>query len=255
MPPVSRVRAVSSTHEPFEDDVADLCWDAGPVVGDLQPNRRRLLRQGDGDAVLGVLLGVVHEVANHAVQLFGITVDDRGRVGTEHVHVDVIAADPAGCLGGDLGEVDRLVWSLLMGVEPSEEQQIFGEVLEPFDVAERVPGDVVPGGPLGVGDGDLQVGTERRERSAQFVAGVGDEAALLLDRGVESGEGVVDGDRQLADLVARVGYRYSAMEVAGGDVGHRARDPSYRSQCPPDGPPGHRGNDDHEQRKPDREHA
>ena len=92
----------------------ELGWDAGPVVGDLQPNKRVRFGECDGDAVFGVLLGVVHEVANHAVQLLGIPLKNHRRRAAEHCHLDVNAANTAGSLGRDLGEVDRLAWTLLM---------------------------------------------------------------------------------------------------------------------------------------------
>ena len=99
---------------PLAQPIALVRRDAGPVVGDLQPNKRVRFGECDGDAVFGVLLGVVHEVANHAVQLLGIPLKNHRRRAAEHCHLDVNAANTAGSLGRDLGEVDRLAWTLLM---------------------------------------------------------------------------------------------------------------------------------------------
>jgi len=45
----------------------------------------------------------------------------------------------------------------------------------------------------GLAGGDVDRGANHRQRRAQLVGGVGDEAALSLERGIESGEQVVDG--------------------------------------------------------------
>lgn len=62
---------------------------------------------------------------------------------------------------------------------------------------------------------------------AQFVGGVRGEAAHLLERLLQAGEQVVEGDRQLADLVVRVGDRQPRTQPFGMDgarLGHHVRD-------------------------------
>ena len=152
--------------EPFEDAVALCCGDARSVVGDGEADGVVVAGDADGDVLVGVFLGVVDEVAHHSMELIGVAADDRWTVDADRGHSDIVAPDVACGRGDDVDEVDRLVWSVGLRVEAGEEQQVLGEVLKPFDVAERVASDVVPDGAVWVGDGDFEIGAQCRQRAA-----------------------------------------------------------------------------------------
>ena len=162
---VTGPRGVKS-NEPFECGVALCCGDAWSVVGDGEADGVVLVGDAEGDVMVGVFLGVVDEVAHHSMELIGVAADDRWTVDADRGDSDIVAPDVACGRGDDVDEVDRLVRSVGLGVEAGEEQQVLGEVLEPFDVAERVASDVVPDGAVRVGDGDFEIGAQCRQRPA-----------------------------------------------------------------------------------------
>ena len=51
---------------------------------------------------------------------------------------------------------------------------------------------------VGIGEGDVEVGADHRQRVAQLVRRLLDEAALALERVVDAAEHVVEGVGQLA---------------------------------------------------------
>jgi hypothetical protein len=91
---------------------------------------------------------------------------------------------------------------------------------------ERVEGEVR------VVEGDLEHGPSECERGAQFVGGVGDEAALGLERGFQPGEQVVDGVGEASQLVVGAAQRQAFVQVSLGDLPSRVRHETKRSQHP-----------------------
>jgi hypothetical protein len=53
--------------------------------------------------------------------------------------------------------------------------------------------------------GDVERGPHHRQRGAQFVGGVGDEAALRLERGFQAGQQPINGVAQVFEFIARAG--------------------------------------------------
>ena len=56
---------------------------------------------------------------------------------------------------------------------------------------------------VGVGEHDIEIRADDGERVPELMAGLGDEVALVLERLVEPGEHVVEGVRELLQLVVR----------------------------------------------------
>jgi hypothetical protein len=50
------------------------------------------------------------------------------------------------------------------------------------------------------------------------VRSVGDESLLLFERALESGEQVVDGGREVAELIARIRHVESCRQILCGDA-------------------------------------
>ena len=119
----------------------------------------------------------------------------------------------------DVGELDPLAADLdRVGVELREVEQVDGQLRQPVDLLAHLSHELGPG--LGIGIlvlEQLDEPREREDRRAQLVRGVGDE---LLAGAVEDREALlhlVEGHRQLADLVAGVD-RDRGREVAVGDL-------------------------------------
>jgi hypothetical protein len=74
-------------------------------------------------------------------------------------------------------------------------------------------------------EGELQLGAQQREWAAQLVAGVGDEAALAIERLLEPVEHLVERDREVLQLVAGARDR---KPLPGGVAGDRLRAAAHR---------------------------
>jgi hypothetical protein len=150
-------------------------------------------------------------------------------------------------VAGDRGEVDRRDGERPLLVQPGEQQQVLHE--QPHAAALGLdplhePADVVLGA-----DGALPVelgeAADRRQRSAQLVAGVGHEAAdpllrrtrlllggLLRPEGVlDPGQHPVEGGGEPADLGPVVACGHPLGEVAGRDRPGGALDARERPQA------------------------
>ncbi|MCU0626560.1 MAG: hypothetical protein MUF21_08780 [Gemmatimonadaceae bacterium] len=99
----------------------------------------------------------------------------------------------------------------------------------------------------------IERGTHARQRRAQLVRGVGEEAPLLRERAIEAIEERVHGAAEASQLVARVGDRQPVAARGGGDalrgVGHRA----HGAQRAPGEPPAAGGAHEREQRHRDQQ--
>ncbi|CAM5679932.1 hypothetical protein SVIOM342S_02517 [Streptomyces violaceorubidus] len=102
---------------------------------------------------------------------------------------------------------------------------------------------------LRMGGGHLQLGAQRRDRAAQLVRGVRDEAALPLHRGLQRGQRLVGGRGEPGHLVVGARHGDAAGQVlAGGDRGHLPPDALHRAQRAPGHQPGHPCHDREQQR-------
>ena len=110
--------------------------------------------------------------------------------------------------------------------------------------SERVEGDVR------VGQGYLEEGLAEHERGTQLVGGVGDEAALGVERRVEAGEQPVDGVAEVLELVVGAGECEPLVQVALGDLtGGRGHDPERSQYSTSDEPAEQHGRADHGERE------
>ena len=140
------------------------------------------------------------------------------------------------------------------GVRAGQEKQLADQALQPGRLPDGALGDGRPGGPVRVGQPDLQAGADRGQRAAQLVAGVGDEAALPPGGVLQPGQHRVHGLGQVADLVVGPGLRDPPGEVGGGqvgDVGDGAADVLHRAQGPADDQPDRRAGQEQHRRQPD----
>ena len=71
------------------------------------------------------------------------------------------------------------------------------------------------------------------DRRAQLVRGVGHEAALLLERGVEPREQIVEHRRELTQLVARIADRQPLVQARRADLGGARRHRGDGSKAAP----------------------
>ncbi len=184
--------------ERLEDVRLLLGRDARAPVGHLEqavPARRRT-RTSTG-APSGVCRdGVGEQVVDHLAQAVGVT--DRRGTGPGACEGDgaVRRRHPGGVHGGgdDGGQVDVLEGERPLAVEPGQQQQVVHEHAHAVgllaDVAHR--GGEVLGPVAGAAVEELGVAADRRERRAQLVGGVGEEAPQALLRGGAGREGALD---------------------------------------------------------------
>ena len=131
----------------------------------------------------------------------------------------------------DLGEVDRLALERPALVEPGEQQQVLDEHAHALALAAdpgHRAGEVV-GPPVGAALEQLGVGANGRERRAQLVRGVGDEAAQ--PRSVASASKPLDRQHrvQRQPEPADLGSLLRALDAAARGRRRRSRRPSCRS--------------------------
>jgi hypothetical protein len=97
---------------------------------------------------------------------------------------------------------------------------------------------------LGVGQRDVGLRADDRQRRAQLVAGVGEEAALRVERAGEAVEHRVERLAQLAQLVGRAAGRQALGQALLGDTPGEARHLLHRRQRAPREQPADRGGDE-----------
>ena len=100
---------------------------------------------------------------------------------------------------------------------------------------------------LGMGQVDLELGPHPRQRTAELVGGVGDQASLLVRGPLEAIEHPVHGVRQPRDLVAGLGHGDPMIEVVRADGGDLAPDRLHRPDRPPHEPPDDRPEQDRDE--------
>ncbi len=104
---------------------------------------------------------------------------------------------------------------------------------------------------VGVGEGHVDLGPQHRQRRAQLVAGVGDEAALRVERRLQPVEHRVEARGQLGHLAPGVPQRQTGVERLDRQPARRRRDGVQRAQHPPDQPPRHDARRQHDEREGD----
>ena len=135
--------------------------------------------------------------------------------------------DGAALLGGAIGEAVSRALEQLADLDvltpqrqPSlvgagDQQQVLGEVGEVVGLleggVERLAqrARVAP-----VAQRGLELGLHDGQRRAQLVAGVGQEAALAFEGGLQAGQHLVERLAEAADLVVRVGQRQALVAAA-----------------------------------------
>ena len=128
---------------------------------------------------------------------------------------------------GGGGEVDRLAARQRL-LAAGEHHQRVEQALRPVGGLEHDLAHVAQVGDRGVGVGerDLDLGADHGQRRAQLVAGVRDEAALAVERGLQPVEHPVERVGELAQLVARAGHRdplpQPLLSDAAREAGHTA---------------------------------
>ena len=104
---------------------------------------------------------------------------------------------------------------------------------------------------VGVGEGHVDLGPQHRQRRAQLVAGVGDEAALRVERRLQPVEHGVETGGQVGHLAPGVPQRQPGVERLGRQPARRRGDGVQRAQHPPDQPPRHDARRQHDEREGD----
>ncbi len=186
---------------------------------------------------------VVQEVGDQAIESSGIAHHLRG-ANPRGVEGDRRArASPKGRLQHDVVEVDRL-GRRCDALGSGQVEEIVHEVLQARDLVEgaAVRGHEVSS--LGMGQVDLELGPHPRQRTAELVGRVGDQASLLVRRPLEAIEHPVHGLRQARDLVAGLGHGDPMIEVVRADGGDLASDRLHRADRPPHEPPDDRPEQD-----------
>jgi hypothetical protein len=191
-----------------------------------------------------VAFGVVEKIGQDAGEQASVAGHGRGFVGCGDGETQVIGHVTAGDIIADqvsyvdlLGQESSRVGGVR--VEPGQEQQVGGDVLELQGVVQGVTGGVEPVGGPGRGERKFKFGAQAGERGTQFVGDVGGELPLPGGRRIEAVQDAVHRRHQLLELPAATRRRYALVETAqaqGGelrpDVVHRFQGPADDQPCP-----------------------
>ena len=217
--------------EALEDALARARVDSGPVVGDDEAGRAvlDLSPYRDRCSLRRVRESVVDEDTHDLSDPVRVGARGRGDPGADLDRGVVAPGGGAELLGhppGDVGELDPLAADLdRVGVELREVEQVDGQLRQPRDLLSHRAHELGPG--LGVGIvvlEQLDEAREREDRRAQLVRGVGDELPAGAVERREPLLHLVEGHRQLSDLVVGVD-RDRAREVAVGNLLGRLLEP------------------------------
>ncbi len=119
------------------------------------------------------------------------------------------------------GQIDPLVHLQLAALDRLQPGQREQRRHQPLGALGGLPDDLAHPAQLvdvgvRIGQRDLELGADHRQRGAQLVAGVGHEQPLAVERSVEAGEHLVEGVRELAQLVVRAAEVDALVERLGG---------------------------------------
>ena len=166
-----------------------------------------------GDAMVRVSFGIVNEVSKNASQRIRVA-------GNEAILCLNAPFDPrksgssSELRPNEVPQIDGLhvCWSMI--IVAGEKQEVSDQAFEAVMIGDHVRNAVGPT-PVGVVDGgDFKLISQRRKRAPEFVAGVTHESLLAHERGLQSVEHVVHGDRETIDLVSGARERYTPRQVA-----------------------------------------
>jgi len=145
--------------------------------------------------------GVLHEVAHDLLEQPGVT-GQLHRLDGAGVDGDGRRAQRRHRGVGDVVEVHgREPQPRVVRVGAGQEEELVDEPFHPGGLVEHVVRAVVASaGPVAVLRG-LELHAQARDRAAQLMGGVGDEASLVLDAELQPPEHLVDGTSQPTDLV------------------------------------------------------
>src|SRR6476619_6863689 len=129
-------------------------------------------------------------------------------------------AKPTRLLEGQVVEVDRLTRERHVFVGPGEHQQVLDKALNPLLFGQHHIGELLGGHPVGMGEFDLGVLADDRDRRAQLMRCVGYEAALAVSRIFQSLQHSVHRGGEPTDLVVGFGLRYPPVQLRGRDLVH-----------------------------------
>ena len=187
---------------------------------------------------------VLHEVAHHPLQQAGVTDQLHGPDGA-----GVDGDRVVGAQRGDRGVDDVVEVHECrpepggVGVGAGQDEQLVDEALHPAGLVEHVA--LLGPTPL---PGRLQLHAQARDRAAQLVRGVGDEAPLLLGAVLQPPQHLVDGAGQPADLVVLDRHGDPLVEVLAGDGVRPGPDRFHGRKGAADGQPHHGPEHQHEER-------
>ena len=151
----------------------------------------------------GVTFGVVEQVLHGTAELVAVAGDLGGGDAAGVDDHPAALAQPACLAQHDVVEVDRSSCHLGgAGVAAGELEEVVDEVLQADRLVEHAALGRGRIGELGLGEVDLELGADPRQRAAQLVRRVGDETLLAADRVLEAVEGLVHRAGEPVDLVA-----------------------------------------------------
>ena len=202
--------------------------------------------QRDGTALGRVAHGVVDQVAQQQGQQVGVAVQRerrlrRGRpVAAER---DVAAFGQRQHVAEDLHDDGlpvhrRRVRRTLGGLQPRQGQQLPDQAVHAVEAGHQLGSGLRALRGVGSAVEHVPLRTQHGQRRAQLVRGIGREAALARQRGVDAGKEAVHRPQQRLQLGRRVGQRHR-LQVVGAAALHVGRERAHRRQRLPHGP-GHR---------------
>ena len=240
--------------KPAESPLPVRCGNAWSVVGDREPGVLARRAHRHRDLRSRVARRVVDQVAEHPVQPVGVPGDLRGP-GSGQPDRDPGVGVPADLLPDQAGQVHPALRGApgVPLVQPGQRQQVLGQPGQPERVREHVAGGLPPVLAVRVVQRHLQLGPDAGDRAAQLVRGVGDQPALAFLGRAEPAEHVVQGQGQVAHLVAGLGHREGPWPPGPGDVLGAPAQFGDRPQGGPRDQPARPGQQDQQQRGADQQ--
>ncbi len=225
--------------EAVEDPLARLGRHAGAAVDDLEhvpgaASRRAHLHTPAGRRVPDP---VVEQVEEQPAQQPLVAAERQVPV-RRGAHLDVARrgerAHGARGVGAEVGEVELLAHDALHArVRPREQEEVVDDAAHaPGLLADRRERAAQLGRrPVGARERELRLAADDRDRGAQLVRGVGHEAALPLERGLEAAEQLVEHRGEPPELVVGVLHREPRVQRARTDARRALRHRRHGAQA------------------------
>ena len=215
-----------------------------------------LVAGGDLDVPAGDVVpdGVVDQVGGQLLDQERVTVEGGGLDVGLDVQAEAADRGAGGGQGGagDGGQVGGLALAGA-GFAAGQGEQRLDEAFLLGVGGEQFPADGLPGAGGGgrVGEGDLEQGAFPGQRGAQLVRGVGGEAPLGVERGLQPREQAVEGVGEFLELVVGSVQGQPLVQAAGGDPPGGGGDRAQRAQHPAGDEPADRGGGHRDDRQGD----